>query len=467
MTNDGATILELMDVDHEVAKLMVSLSKSQDNEVGDGTTGVVVLAAALLTQALELLDKGVHPAKIADGYEDAARRATVHLENISFSVDTEDKTCLLQAARTALSSKVASKSQEKIAEIAVEAIKATNDLSKSPFVVNVNSIILKGKTGGQIEDSGLIKGVIIEKDFAHPHMKKHSENMKVAVFSSSALQLPVAQTKHQLNVRNTVDYTDIRSFIDAWCDTILNIILSSNAQLVVYSGKIEDSLVHLLFKNGISAIELVHEVEVIARSTGARVVPRAEELTSEKLGSVDKVSLIEFGTTKDKYISLENVELTKVATVFVRGNNTVVVEEVKRSIQDALCVVRNLLQEKAAVYGGGAAEMSCSSFLENESNLLPGVEQLVFQAFAEALDVIPLALAENTGLDPLQTLTQLKASHKPWLGVDCMHTGDCDMRLQGVIEGLHAKKQQLIMATQLAKMVLKVDDVRVLKAPAK
>uniref|UniRef100_A0A1B6LAX1 T-complex protein 1 subunit epsilon n=1 Tax=Graphocephala atropunctata TaxID=36148 RepID=A0A1B6LAX1_9HEMI len=461
ITNDGATILELMDVEHEVAKLMVSLARAQDREVGDGTTGVVVLAGALLERALELLDKGVHPTRVAEGYERAARSAARHLDNISWSVtvDPENTEWLLLAAMTALSSKVASRCQAHLAELAVRAVKLTCDMTGSEDLL-VNSVVLRGKSGGQIEDTKLVRGVIIGKDFAHPQMKKRFEKAKIGVFSGSALQLPKVNTKHQLNVNSSKSYDEISAYMDEWCRGVLKILIESGVELIVSAGKIDEGVIHLLLQQGISAVDEVPDVQLVAAAVGAHVVPKIEELDTKRLGVADKVRIIDLGTVSGKFIAVERLEKAKIVTIFVRGGNEVVVEEVKRSLQDALCVIRNLIKDSSVVYGGGAAEISCSLALQEQSLSFPDLDHLVYRAFAEALDAIPTALAENAGLYPLLVLTELKAGHKPSRGVDCALTGDCDMHKQGVVEGLQAKKHQLVLATQLAKMVLKIDDVR-------
>uniref|UniRef100_A0A1B6IMK0 T-complex protein 1 subunit epsilon n=1 Tax=Homalodisca liturata TaxID=320908 RepID=A0A1B6IMK0_9HEMI len=461
VTNDGATILELMDVEHEVAKLLVSLARAQDREVGDGTTGVVVLAGALLERALELLDKGIHPTLIAEGYERAARSAARHLDSISWSVtvDQENTTWLLLAAMTALSSKIASRCQRHLAELAVTAVKTTCDMTRDKDLY-VNSIVLKGKSGGQIEDTELVRGIIIGKDFAHPQMKNYLTKVKIAVFSGSALQLPKVVTKHQLNVNDSTCYGDIRSCINEWSNSVLKMITDNGVELVVFSGKIDESVIHLLLRHGVSAVEEVPDVEIVAAAVGARITPRVEELTVDKLGRADQVRILNLGTVSGKFIALEQSDKAKIVTIFVRGGNEVVVEEVKRSLQDALFVIRNLIKNSSVVYGGGASEISCSLALMEESLTFSDLDQLVYRAFAEGLDAIPTALAENAGLYPLMVLTELKAGHKPSRGVDCALTGDCDMHKQGVVEGLQAKKHQLVLATQLAKMILKIDDVR-------
>ncbi|XP_054261014.1 T-complex protein 1 subunit epsilon-like isoform X2 [Macrosteles quadrilineatus] len=459
VTNDGATILELMDPENEVAKLMVSLAKAQDREVGDGTTGVVVLAGALLQEAAYLLDKGVHPTRISEGYQIAARAALAHLDQISFrvSVSGEDTVWLLRAAKTALSSKIASRSRDHLAEIVVAAFKSTCDLWVLNPVLNVNSIVLTGNAGGVVEDSGLIRGVVIK---GRSDIKETLMDLKVAVFPGSALQLPKVHTRHHVSVDDMTSYNDLKDFVkDWWAKQVVEVVNKSGTQFLLCSNKMEETLYSLLLQNGIHVVENVADIEMVAALVGAHVVSKAEELSCEKLGKIDQVRVLE-SRDNVKSFALEQNGRSKIVTIEVCGTNQPIVEEVKRSLQDAICVVRNLIKDSAVVCGGGAAEISCSVALQQQSLSFSTLEQLIFQAFAEALDSIPYALAENAGLYPLEVISELKVCHKPTLGVDCMSTGDNDMLTQGVVEGLQSKKHQIVMATQLAAVVLKIDDIR-------
>ncbi|XP_073411823.1 T-complex protein 1 subunit epsilon isoform X2 [Dendrobates tinctorius] len=415
ITNDGATILGMMDVDHQIAKLMVELSKSQDDEIGDGTTGVVVLAGALLEQAEQLLDRGIHPIRIADGYEQAARIAIDNLDKVSdsFPVDPKNVEPLVQTAMTTLGSKVINRCHKQMAEIAVSAILTVADMERKD--VDFELIKVEGKVGGKLEDTQLIKGVIVDKEFSHPQMPK---------------------------------------------------IKDTGANIAICQWGFDDEANHLLLQNGLPAVRWVGgpEIELIAIATGGRIVPRFCELTPEKLGFAGIVREISFGTTKDRMLVIEQCKNSRAVTIFIRGGNKMIIEEAKRSLHDALCVIRNLVRDSRIVYGGGAAEISCALAVSQAADKCPSLEQYAMQAFADALEAIPMSLAENSGMNPIQTMTEVRAKqlkeNNPALGIDCLHKGTNDMKLQHVIETLIGKKQQLSLATQVVKMILKIDDIR-------
>lgn len=465
VTNDGATILKLMDVDHEIAKLMVQLSQSQDEEIGDGTTGVVVLAGALLEQAEQLLDKGIHPIRIADGFELAAQCAVKHLESIadSFPVDPNNLEPLIQTAMTTLGSKIVNKCQRQMAEIAVQAVMAVADLVKRD--VNFELIKVEGKVGGRLEDTMLVRGVVIDKNMSHPQMPKVLRDVKLAILTCP-FEPPKPKTKHKLDVTSVEDYKALQQYEQEKFTQMVNQVKGAGANLVICQWGFDDEANHLLLQKELPAVRWVGgpEIELIAIATGGRIVPRFEELTTDKLGQAGLVRELSFGTTKDHMLVIEECKNSRAVTIFIRGGNKMIVEEAKRSIHDALCVVRNLVQDSRVVYGGGAAEVSCAIATSTEADKISSLEQYAFRAFSDALESIPLALAENSGQSPIHTLTEVKArqiqENNPALGIDCMLNGTNDMKKQNVIETLHSKKQQIVLATQLVKMILKIDDVR-------
>ncbi|KAI1289547.1 T-complex protein 1 subunit epsilon [Halotydeus destructor] len=465
ITNDGATILQRMDVDHEIAKLMVQLSKSQDDEIGDGTTGVVVLAGALLEQAEQLIDRGIHPIRIADGFEMAARHAMLHLDKItdSFPVSKENTEPLIKTAMTTLGSKIVNRCHRQFAEIAVEAVLAVADWSRKD--VDFELIKIEGKQGGRLEDTMLVRGVIVDKDFSHPQMPKELKNVQMAILTCP-FEPPKPKTKHKMEVTSVEDYRTLRKYEHDKFEQMVDQVKAAGANLVICQWGFDDEANHLLLQKELPAVRWVGgpEIELIAIATGGRIVPRFEELTEAKLGKAGVVREISFGTTKDKMLVIEECPNTRAVTVLIRGGNKMIVEEAKRSLHDALCVVRNLVKDNRIVYGGGSAEISCSLAVAAEADRISSLEQYAFRAYADALDAIPIALAENSGLAPIQTLTEIKAKQlsekNHWLGVDCLFSGTNDMKTQNVIETLNSKKQQLSLATQLVKMILKIDDVR-------
>lgn len=466
VTNDGRTILEKMDVNHEVAKLLVQLSRSQDDEIGDGTTGVVVLAGSLLEHAEKLLDKGVHPIRISDGYEMAAKLCIDHLEKISetFEFSKENTEPLIQTAMTTLGSKIVSKCQRHFAEMAVNAILSVADLDRKD--VDFELIKVEGKVGARIEDSLLVKGVIVDKDFSHPQMPKQLKNAKLAILTCP-FEPPKPKTKHNLYVENVEDYQKLREYEQKVFIDMVDKVKSTGATLVICQWGFDDEANHLLLSKELPAIRWVGgpEIELIAIATGGRIVPRFEELTAEKLGQAGLVRELSFGTTNDRMVVIEECKNSKAVTLFIRGASKMVVDESKRSIHDALCVVRNLVRDSRIIYGGGAAELSCSLVVSEEADKIQTMEQYAMRSFSEALEAIPMALAENSGLTPIETVADLKARHvsenNPKLGVDCLMKGTNDMKEQLVLETLSSKKAQIMLAVQLCKMILKIDDIRV------
>ncbi|XP_077605548.1 T-complex protein 1 subunit epsilon [Crocuta crocuta] len=465
VTNDGATILSMMDVDHQIAKLMVELSKSQDDEIGDGTTGVVVLAGALLEEAEQLLDRGIHPIRIADGYEQAARIAIEHLDKISDSVlvDMKDTEPLIQTAKTTLGSKVVNSCHRQMAEIAVNAVLTVADMQRRD--VDFELIKVEGKVGGRLEDTKLIKGVIVDKDFSHPQMPKLVENAKIAILTCP-FEPPKPKTKHKLDVTSVEDYKALQKYEKEKFEEMIQQIKETGANLAICQWGFDDEANHLLLQNNLPAVRWVGgpEIELIAIATGGRIVPRFSELTPEKLGFAGLVKEISFGTTKDKMLVIEQCKNSRAVTIFIRGGNKMIIEEAKRSLHDALCVIRNLIRDNRVVYGGGAAEIACALAVSQEADKCPTLEQYAMRAFADALEVIPMALAENSGMNPIQTMTEVRARQvkeaNPALGIDCLHKGTNDMKQQHVIETLIGKKQQISLATQMVRMILKIDDIR-------
>ncbi|KAK4336703.1 hypothetical protein RND71_043449 [Anisodus tanguticus] len=410
ITNDGATILKMMDVQHEISKLMVQLSQSQDDEIGDGTTGVVVLAGALLEQAEILIDKGIHPIRIADGFELAAEHAIQHLKEISYSllISEDNLAPLIETCMTTLGSKIVNKCLRQFAEISVNAIFSVADLERKD--VNFELIKIETKTGGKLEDTMLVKGVIIDKDFSHPQMPKCLKDVKLCVLTCP-FEPPKPKTKHKLDVTSVEGYRSLRKYEQEKFENIVQKVKDVGANLVICQWGFDDEANHLLLQKELPAVRWVGgpEIELIAIATNSRIVPRFEELTPEKLGTAGTVKEISFGTTKNKMLVIEDCPNTKAVTILIRGGNKMIVDEAKRSLNDSLCVCRNLIRDDRIVCGGGAAEISCSIAVAKQANKISSLEQYAFRAFADALESIPMALAENSGLDPVETVTEIKA----------------------------------------------------------
>ncbi|KAI6125061.1 chaperonin Cpn60/TCP-1 family [Pisolithus croceorrhizus] len=464
VTNDGATILGQMEVEHQIAKLLVQLSKSQDDEIGDGTTGVVVLAGALLEQSEALLDRGVHPIRIADGFDRACAVAVEQLDRISDRVpfSLENKQNLIKTATTSLGSKIVSKEIQRFAEIAVDAVLTVADLERRD--VPFDLIKVDGKVGGSLADSALIKGVLIDKDMSHPQMPSVVKNAKLAILTCP-FEPPRPKTKHKLDITSVEEFENLRKYEKEKFEGMIRMVKDTGANLVICQWGFDDEANHLLMQNDLPAVRWVGgpEIELIAIATQGRIVPRFEDLTPGKLGKAGIVRELTFGTTRDKMLVIEECANTRAVTVFVRGSNKMIVDEAKRALHDALCAVRNLVIDNRVVYGGGAADISSSIAVSKAADEIPSIEQYAMRAFASALDAIPLALAENSGLSPIETLAEVKSrqvtENNPRLGIDCSGKGENDMKKQFVYDPLISKRQQYLLATQLVRAVLKIDDV--------
>eukprot|EP00796_Vickermania_ingenoplastis_P013312 gene13313-9149_t len=467
VTNDGATILDLMDIDDEIGKLMVELSKSQDSEIGDGTTGVVCFAGALLEQAISLLDKGIHSSRISDGFDKACEVACKKLEEIADPIGetVTKREFLLQTARSTLNSKVVNRERDHFAEMCVDAVLAVADEERKD--VNMDLIKMESKAGGRLEESCLVRGIVLDKDFSHPQMPKTLKNPKVAILTCP-FEPPKPKTKHTVQISSAEAMTELHRQEQAYFRDQVQKVKDSGADLVICQWGFDDEANYLLFRNDLPAVRWVGgvELEMIAIATGGRIVARFEDLHSSKLGTCGTVREVGFGTTKDRMIFLEECPNSKAVTIFIRGSNKMMIEEAKRSLHDAICMVRNLLRDSRIVYGGGSAEIAASSAVSAFADTISTVDQYAIRAFADALEYIPINLAINSGLDPIRALSDARKEHRNnnvYAGIDCMNTGTTDMKEQRVFETLSGKCSQLRLATQVVKMILKVDDVIVTK----
>eukprot|EP00871_Galdieria_phlegrea_P001815 jgi/Galph1/2634/GphlegSOOS_G1318.1 len=464
VTNDGATILKEMNVENQVAKLMVELAQSQDDEIGDGTTGVVVLAGALLQQASFLLDRGIHPTKISEGFDKACEVCLNNLEKISqhieFNRDSYED--LVKAAMTTMSSKVVNRHSRQLAEMCVQAIFAVADFERKD--INLDLIKVEGKVGGKLEDSVLVRGIVLDKDVSHPQMPKAVQDAKVCILTCP-FEPPKPKTKHKLDIDSVEKYRELQKAEQEYFTDMVQRVKTSGANVVLCQWGFDDEANHLLYQNGLLAVRWVGgvEIELVAIATNGRIIPRFSEISEKKLGRAGRVREVTLGTTHDHVIFIEDCANSKAVTLFLRGGSKMAVEEAKRSVHDALCQVRNLIRDQRLVYGGGSSEISCSLAVSEFADKVTGVEQYAIRSFADALDAIPFALAENSGLQPMETVGATKAAQikesNPRLGVDCLGRGSLDMKEQNVYETLLSKRQQIQLATQLVKMILKIDDV--------
>jgi len=465
VSNDGRTILDHMEVENQAARMLVELSKSMDDEVGDGTTGVVIFAGSLLEQALPLIDKGIHPIRIADGFEMACQHACQYLEQIADRLEFSKQNIepLYIPATSCLSSKIINRHGNKMARIAVEAVLDVADLERRD--VNFDHIKVETKVGGRLEDTQLVRGLMLDKGMSHPQMVKEIRDARIAILTCP-FECPKPKTKYKVEIDSVEKFHALAEQEREYFHNMVKLCKDSGANLILCQWGFDDEANHLLMQAGLPAIRWVGglELELVAMATGARIVPRFEDLAPEKLGRAACVRELNFGTSgKDEMISIEGCANTHAVTVFVRGGNKMLMEEAKRSLHDAMCVTRNLIRDNRIIYGGGASEVACSLHIAEMADKVGTIEQYALRSFADALDAIPIALAENSGLSPIETLARVKAAQvhekNPRLGVDCMETGSMDMKQHGVFETLLAKKQQYLLATQVVRMILKIDDI--------
>jgi len=330
--------------------------------------------------------------------------------------------------------------------------------------VPFDMIKVDGKVGGSLADTTLIKGVLVDKDMSHPQMPHSVKDARIAILTCP-FEPPRPKTKHKLEVTSVDEYRRLREYEQEKFHDMIKRVKDTGANLVICQWGFDDEANHLLMQNELPAVRWVGgpEIELIAIATHGRIVPRFEDLTPEKLGKAGIVREVSFGTTRDKMLIIEECANPRTVTVFVRGSNKMIVDEAKRALHDALCAVRNLVVDNRVVYGGGAAEISCSLAVAKAADEIPSIEQYAMRAFASALDAVPLALAENSGLPPIETLADVKSRQvkegNTTLGIDCLGKGDNDMKKQFVYDPLISKRQQYLLATQLVRAVLKIDDV--------
>lgn len=435
-----------MDVEHQIARLLVELSVSQDDEIGDGTTGVVVLAGALLKHAQHQLDKGIHPLKISDGYEKACDKAIEKIDEISMELDIEERDHeeLIKCAMIALGSKIVSKRKRELAEIAVKAVLAVADKDRKE--VNLDLIKLVGKTGGALEDTEFINGIVIDKDFSHPQMDKEIDDAKIAILTCP-FEPPKLKTKYGLEIKSAEDYEKLYEREQKYFTDMVKSVKDSGANVVLCQWGFDDEANHLLMKAGLPSVRWVGgvEMELLAIATGGRIVPRFEELKEAKLGKAGKVREHAFGTTSDRMIVIEECSHSRAVTILVRGGNKMIVAEAQRCLHDALCVVRNMVKDSNIVPGGGASELACSLAIHDYADDIGSVQQYAVRGFADALEEIPQALASNSGYDSIKYMSELKKAHREDensnLGVDAMGVGNQDMIEEGVYESARSKKE--------------------------
>ena len=464
ITNDGATILKEIDVQHPAAKMMVEISKATDNEVGDGTTSTVVLAGSLLSKAEELIAKDVHPTVIVDGYVMASEKAIEILKKASTKVEPSDRQILGKIARTSMASKLVSVNAEPLSKIVVDAVIAVaqkaSDNSNN-LRVDADNIKVEKKAGGSIEDTKLIQGIVLDKEVVHGAMPKRIEDAKIALLNAA---LEIEKTEMSAEIRIS-DPHQMQKFLEEenrMLKSMVDKISASGANVLLCQKGIDDLAQHYLAKEGILAVRRVKESDMnnLAKATEGRVLSNIDELSEGDLGYAKVVE--ERKVETDKWVFVEGCKNPKAVSILVRGGSQRVVDEAERSVHDAIMAVKDVVEYPYITVGAGAPEVYISQKIREWSSSLSGRSQLAVEKFADSIEDIAIALAENAGMDPLDTQTQLRAKSalgKPKYGVDVLNGKVADMAAKDIYEPLKVKEQVISAATEAASMILRIDDV--------
>ena len=461
ITNDGATILKEIDVQHPAAKMMVEISKATDNEVGDGTTSVVVLAGSLIEMAEELITKNVHPTVIVDGYRKCAVKSIELLNNIAIKVTNNEKEQLIKIAKTSMQTKLVSKESNDLANIVVTASQQVADTANGSTRVDLDDIKVEKKSGGSIKDTRLIKGIVLDKEVVHGGMPKRVEKAKIALINS-ALEIEKTEFDAKLNITSP---EQMKRFLDeenTMLKSMVEKITGAGANVVICQKGLDDIAQHYLAKANVLTVRRVKESDMtkLSRATGARIINNLDDLTSKDLGSADLVE--ERKVETDKWVFVEGCKNPKSVTILIRGGSQRVVDEAERSVHDALMVTKDVLEKPFIVAGGGSPEAYVSGKLREWTNTLTGREQLAAEKFADALEIIPLTLAENAGMNQIDTLAELRSKQNKgskWAGIDARNSRIADMSKLEIFEPLSVKEQIIKSATEVASMLLRIDDV--------
>ena len=462
ITNDGATILKEIDVQHPAAKMMVEISKATDNEVGDGTTSVVVIAGALIEKAEELIDKDVHPTVIVDGYRKSAAKAIEVLNSIATKVHGNEKQELIRVAKTSMQTKLVSRQADLLADIVVRAaMQVAEKSTDSGYKVDIDNVKVEKKAGGSIQDTTLIQGIVLDKEVVHTAMPKKIEEAKIALINS-ALEIEKTEFDAKINISSP---DQMQKFLDEetrMLKSMVDKITRSGSNVVICQKGIDDTAQHYLAKAGILTVRRAKESDMtsLSKATGARLVTNLDDLTSKDLGYAKLVQ--ERKVETDKWVFIEGCKNPKAVTILIRGGSQRVVDEAERSVHDALMVSKDVLERPVILAGGGAPEAFAAAKVREWAHTLSGREQLAAEKFAEALEVIPLSLAENAGMDLIDTLTEIRAKQSKGsysIGIDARNGKVADMSKLDIVEPLVVKEQIIKSATEAACMILRIDDV--------
>ncbi len=462
ITNDGAAILDEIDVEHPAAKMMVEVAKTQDDEVGDGTTTAVIFAGELLRKAEELLNQNIHPTVIVSGYRKAVRKAIEALSKVGITADLKDREILKKVALTSMASKAVGVARDHFAEIAIDAVTQITDQRGDRKVADIDNIQIIKKAGKSLHDTKLISGIIIDKEVVHPGMPKRIENAKIAL-----LDCPLEVEKTEFNAEIRIrDPTQMKAFLDKETHMLKEMvekIKASGARVLLCQKGIDDVAQHFLAKNGILTTRRVKQsdMEKLARATEGKVITNLDDLKPNDLGKAGLVEERKVGD--DKMIFIEKCRHPRSVAILIRAGLERMVDEAERAMHDALSVVADVVEHNKVVAGGGAIESEIAKVIRPYATKIGGREQLAIEAFADAIEIVPKTLAENAGLEAIDILMGLRSAHqKPrghLMGVNVFTGKIMDMRECGVIEPLRVKEQAVKSATAVASMILRIDDV--------
>jgi len=466
ITNDGATILKEIDIQHPAAKMMVEISKAIDNEVGDGTTSSVVFAGSLLTKAQDLLKKDVHSSVIVEGYQAAAEKTLEILTEIAKTVKIDDIEELINVAKTSMESKLVSEDSPSLSKLVVDAILRIAEKQGEKNVVDLDNVKVEKKAGGSIQDSNLIKGIVLDKEVVHSGMPTKIQNAKIALLNCP---LEIEKTEMSAEIRIS-DPTQMQMFIDEeqrMIKQMVEKIHKVGANVVICQKGIDDIAQHYLAKYGILAVRRVKESDMskLAKASGATITTNLEDLTENDLGSAELVH--QKKVESDKWVFVEGCRNPKSVSLLLRGGSQRVVDEVDRSMHDALMVVKDVIEKPAIVAGGGSVEAYLAGRINEWADGFEGREQLAIKKFAEALEIIPLTIAENAGMDPIDTMVNLRARQsqgQKWTGINAREQKVENMLTLNIIEPVAVKEQIIKSATEVACMILSIDDVIAISA---
>jgi thermosome len=461
ITNDGATILKEIDVQHPAAKMIVEIAKTVDNEVGDGTTSSVVFGGALLARAEDLLKKDVHSSTIIEGFQAASEKTLEIYSQLSKKIQPDDKASLIKIASTSMQSKLISEDSSNLSKIVVDAILSIATKKGDQYSVDLENIKVEKKPGGSIDDTQIIQGIVLDKEIVHSGMPTRIENASIALINSA---LEIEKTEMSAEIRIT-DPSQMQMFLEEenrMLKTMVDKLYDVGANVLICQKGIDDIAQHYLAKHGIMAIRRVKESDMIklSKATDGRVISNLDDLSEKDLGHADLAH--QKKVESDKWVFIEGCKHPQSVTMLIRGGTQRVIDEVDRSIHDALMVVKDVIEKPEIVAGGGAPEAFAAAQLKDWADNFDGREQLAIKKYAEALEVIPLTIAENAGMDSIDTMATLRSKHnqgQKWTGIDAKNTKIADMMAIHVVEPIVVKEQIIKSATEAACMILRIDDV--------